>query len=296
MTCRRPPVAMLAAALALFSWSPPPLQAQGPPPQDGAGAIKGSGDLAAVLTLLVERCRQQPALRVASFSCVLQGGETGPWRYDAVLQPAQGDDAKGRRISTLTTFLAEVVLRIPSEVRVESLTVTPERTTIKGQAHTFEAVNAFRNNLDAPKAYWFRGRPFPEAHKAGPFVAFTFDLEMVDPASLALEPDLGTVGRAKAHASELSMGAPAPPKGTALGDVTFKGILVSRGSTFAVVTDEQGGVRMLPVGYRFRDAEIVKIEAPYVTVRQFDGDAYRTLVIRVPPGARTAPAPTPGKP
>ena len=59
-------------------------------------------------------------------------------------------------------------------------------------------------------------------------------------------------------------------KGDLVDDIGVKGWLRSGGVAFAVVTDSRGNVRKLPVGYKFRDGEIVAIDDKSVTFHQWD--------------------------
>lgn len=53
-------------------------------------------------------------------------------------------------------------------------------------------------------------------------------------------------------------------------EIGIKGRLVSKGKTMAIVLDSRGKTRMLPVGYRFKDGEIVAITDKAVIFRQWD--------------------------
>lgn len=72
-------------------------------------------------------------------------------------------------------------------------------------------------------------------------------------------------------------------KGDLVDDIGVKGWLRSGGVAFAVVTDSRGNVRKLPVGYKFRDGEIVAIDDKSVTFHQWDVSStnrstYKTIV------------------
>lgn len=72
-------------------------------------------------------------------------------------------------------------------------------------------------------------------------------------------------------------------KGDLVDDIGVKGWLKSGGVAFAVVTDSRGNVRKLPVGYKFRDGEIVSIDDKSVTFHQWDVSStnrstYKTIV------------------
>lgn len=53
-------------------------------------------------------------------------------------------------------------------------------------------------------------------------------------------------------------------------EIGIKGRLVSKGKTMAIILDSRGKTRMLPVGYRFKDGEIVAITDKAVLFRQWD--------------------------
>lgn len=72
-------------------------------------------------------------------------------------------------------------------------------------------------------------------------------------------------------------------RGDLVDDIGVKGRIISGGKVYAVVSDSRGNVRRLPVGYRFRDGEIVSIDEKSVTFRQWDVQStnrsvYRTVV------------------
>ncbi len=72
-------------------------------------------------------------------------------------------------------------------------------------------------------------------------------------------------------------------KGDLVDDIGVKGWLRSGGVAYAVVTDSRGNVRKLPVGYKFRDGEIVAIDDKSVTFHQWDVSStnrstYKTIV------------------
>ena len=72
-------------------------------------------------------------------------------------------------------------------------------------------------------------------------------------------------------------------KGDLVDDIGVKGWLKSGGVSFAVVTDSRGNTRKLPVGYKFRDGEIVSMDDKSVTFHQWDisstnRSVYRTVV------------------
>lgn len=53
-------------------------------------------------------------------------------------------------------------------------------------------------------------------------------------------------------------------------EIAVIGRLVSKGKAVAIVLDSRGKTRMLPVGYRFKDGEIVAISDKAVIFRQWD--------------------------
>jgi hypothetical protein len=72
-------------------------------------------------------------------------------------------------------------------------------------------------------------------------------------------------------------------KGDSVDDIAIKGRVVARGKAMAVVSDGRGNIRMLGVGYRFRDGELISIDEKSVTFHQWDASgintkAYRTVV------------------
>ena len=72
-------------------------------------------------------------------------------------------------------------------------------------------------------------------------------------------------------------------KGDSVDDIAIKGRVVARGKTLAVVSDARGMIRMLGIGYKFRDGELVAIDEKTVTFHQWDASGtnmktYRTVV------------------
>jgi hypothetical protein len=72
-------------------------------------------------------------------------------------------------------------------------------------------------------------------------------------------------------------------KGDLVDDIGVKGYTRKNGKYFAVVSDSRGSIRELPVGYKFRDGEIVSIDEKGVTFRQWDVNStvrtvFRTIV------------------
>lgn len=72
-------------------------------------------------------------------------------------------------------------------------------------------------------------------------------------------------------------------KGDLVDDIGVKGWLKAGGVAYAVVSDSRGNTKRLPVGYRFRDGEIVAVDDKSVTFHQWDisstnRSVYRTVV------------------
>jgi hypothetical protein len=67
-----------------------------------------------------------------------------------------------------------------------------------------------------------------------------------------------------------------------LDDIAVKGMIMKDGKNFAIVSDSRGNVRWLPVGHRFKDAEITAITDKAVTFHQWEMNTtnrsiYRTI-------------------
>lgn len=72
-------------------------------------------------------------------------------------------------------------------------------------------------------------------------------------------------------------------KGDLIDDIGVKGRVVSGGKSFVVISDSRGVTRKVPVGYKFRDGEVVAIDDKAVTFHQWEinstnRSAYRTVV------------------
>lgn len=72
-------------------------------------------------------------------------------------------------------------------------------------------------------------------------------------------------------------------KGDLVDDIGVKGWLRAGGVSYAVVSDSRGNIKRLPIGYKFRDGEIVAINEKSVTFHQWDisstnRSVYRTVV------------------
>ena len=69
-------------------------------------------------------------------------------------------------------------------------------------------------------------------------------------------------------------------KGDMVEDIAVKGRVISHGKTMAVVSDARGNTRMLGIGYRFRDGELVAIDEKSVTFHQWDASGLNTRIYR----------------
>lgn len=58
--------------------------------------------------------------------------------------------------------------------------------------------------------------------------------------------------------------------GDLLDDLAVKGQFKRDGKVFAIIADSRGNTRWLPVGYQFKDGEIVAIDDKSVTFNQWD--------------------------
>lgn len=72
-------------------------------------------------------------------------------------------------------------------------------------------------------------------------------------------------------------------RGDLVDDIGVKGRIVSGGKVMLVATDSRGNIRTLPVGFRFKDGEIVAISERAVTFHQWEitstnKSIYRTIV------------------
>ncbi len=65
-----------------------------------------------------------------------------------------------------------------------------------------------------------------------------------------------------------------------LDDISVKGMLRRNGKAFAIISDSRGNVRWLPVGYRFKDGEIVGITDSTVTFHQWELNTTNRSVFR----------------
>jgi hypothetical protein len=53
-------------------------------------------------------------------------------------------------------------------------------------------------------------------------------------------------------------------------EIGVKGWMVMQGRPYAIITDSRGKTRRIPNGYRFKDGEVVAIDATSVTFKQWD--------------------------
>lgn len=72
-------------------------------------------------------------------------------------------------------------------------------------------------------------------------------------------------------------------KGDLIDDIGVKGRVVVGGKAFLVISDSRGNTRKVPIGYKFRDGEIISIDEKSVTFHQWEVNstnrsAYRTVV------------------
>ena len=69
-------------------------------------------------------------------------------------------------------------------------------------------------------------------------------------------------------------------QGDLVDDIGVKGRVVSNGKVFAMVSDSRGNIRQLPVGYKFRDGEIISIDEKSVTFHQWDVNSTNRSVFK----------------
>jgi hypothetical protein len=65
-----------------------------------------------------------------------------------------------------------------------------------------------------------------------------------------------------------------------LEDIGVKGMIKKDGKNFAIVSDSRGNVRWLPVGHRFKDAEITAITDKAVTFHQWELNTTNRSIFR----------------
>ena len=63
-------------------------------------------------------------------------------------------------------------------------------------------------------------------------------------------------------------------------DISVKGVLRRNGKSFAIIADSRGNVRWLPIGYRFKDGEIVGITDTAVIFHQWELNTTNRSVFR----------------
>lgn len=65
-----------------------------------------------------------------------------------------------------------------------------------------------------------------------------------------------------------------------LDDIAVKGMIKKDGKNFAIISDSRGNVRWLPVGHRFKDAEITAITDKAVTFHQWEMNTTNRSIFR----------------
>ena len=70
-------------------------------------------------------------------------------------------------------------------------------------------------------------------------------------------------------------------KGDLVDDIAVKGRVVSGGKALAVVSDARGNIRMLPIGFKFRDGMLMAIDDKSVTFHQWDMATMNTKIFKV---------------
>jgi len=65
-----------------------------------------------------------------------------------------------------------------------------------------------------------------------------------------------------------------------LDDIAVKGMIKKDGKNFAIVSDSRGNVRWLPVGHRFKDAEIMAITDKAVVFHQWELNTTNRSIFR----------------
>ena len=65
-----------------------------------------------------------------------------------------------------------------------------------------------------------------------------------------------------------------------LEDIAVKGMIKKDGKNFAIVSDSRGNVRWLPIGHRFKDAEITGITDKAVTFHQWELNTTNRSIFR----------------
>jgi hypothetical protein len=70
-------------------------------------------------------------------------------------------------------------------------------------------------------------------------------------------------------------------KGDLVDDIAVKGRVVTGGKALAVVSDARGNIRWLPIGFKFRDGELMAIDDKSVTFHQWDIATMNTKIFKV---------------
>jgi hypothetical protein len=65
-----------------------------------------------------------------------------------------------------------------------------------------------------------------------------------------------------------------------LDDISVKGMIKKDGKNFAIISDSRGNVRWLPVGHRFKDAEIAAITDKAVIFHQWELNSTNRSIFR----------------
>ncbi len=68
--------------------------------------------------------------------------------------------------------------------------------------------------------------------------------------------------------------------GDLVDDLAVKGRFVRDGKVFAIIADSRGNTRWLPIGYKFKDGELVAIDDKSVTFHQWDPNSTNKSVYR----------------
>ncbi|HJW34921.1 MAG TPA: hypothetical protein VJ505_16345 [Holophagaceae bacterium] len=68
--------------------------------------------------------------------------------------------------------------------------------------------------------------------------------------------------------------------GDLVDDLAVKGQFKRDGKVFAIIADSRGNTRWLPIGYKFKDGELVAIDDKSVTFHQWDPNSTNKSVYR----------------
>jgi hypothetical protein len=63
-------------------------------------------------------------------------------------------------------------------------------------------------------------------------------------------------------------------------EIGIKGRMVKNGKALAIITDSRGKTRLIPIGYRFKDGEVVSVDDHGVTFRQWDPNSTSRSVFK----------------